>query len=183
MPLALSPLTHSSWVAGLLLVGLGVVSMAIGLLGLYPDLKPQTPGLAIAGSFAAAIAGVAAAAHVGLGVIAFGWIWVFGDPPGVPMGLYLVIASLMALGYAIGFLLYGLGGSVSAALIASTRWSLLIGGLILLVTAVGAFLRTGIGIGPPSWTVFPAIVITGVATFGTGVSIRPPESPSEESER
>lgn len=179
VPVGLGPIIDRAWLAGLLLVGLGVSSAAIGVLGLYPTLEAQSPKLAVAGSLAAAVAGSSAAILVGTSVLAVGWIWVSGDIPAVPMAYFIGTAALLALGYGIGFLLAGFGARSSETLAASTGWFLLVGGSALLVSAAGVLSSAIVGIGLPPWTAFPSIVVTGLATIGTGVSIRP-RGPSRE---
>lgn len=182
VPIGLSPVTRYGWVVGLLLVGLGVVSAAIGLLGLSLGLERPAPLLAFAGAATAVIAGVAAVALVAVSAIAIGWIAAFGEVPAVPKPAFLVLASLMAVGYAVGLLVTGLAVYTSGVTSVATIRFLLLGGSVLLVAAVGALLRMGIGIGLPPWTVPPAILVAGLATVGVGVSAGADAGPTGGSE-
>lgn len=172
-PVGLSAVTDLAWLAGLGLVGLGVASVAVGLLGLYPAVDDRSPRLAVAGAVCAGVAGAAATALVGLTVAALASVVAFGVEPAVPMALFVAVALLMAVGYALGFLLFGMAGRSAAALPGTSVRLLLVGGGALLVPAVGELARVGFGVGPPPWTVFPVLAVAGLATLGVGVTLRP----------
>lgn len=171
-PLGISLLIARPWLLGLIIVGLAVVSVAVGLLGLYPALRGRAPGLALAGAGSATVAGAAAAVLVGLSSAALVSGLAFGVEFTVPMEAFLTIAVMMALGYSLGFLAFGVAGRKATALSGRVTNLLLVGGVALLVPLAGELLRIAIGTGPPSWLVFPVILIVAADTIGVGVALR-----------
>ena len=73
VPVGLKPFTDLPWVSGIVLIALAVVSVAVGLVRLYPRMNDRTPKLALAGVGAATVAGVAALGLVVLASIAVGY--------------------------------------------------------------------------------------------------------------
>lgn len=107
VPVGLNRFTDWSWVPGLVLIALAVVSVSVGLFGLYPQVNDCTPKLALAGIGAATIAGIAA-----LGLLALVGTAIGGDTDLSlavvdPMRVFVLLGLLMAGGVSLGLLLFG----------------------------------------------------------------------------
>lgn len=171
VPVGLSPLSDSAWVAGLVLVGLAVVAVATGLVGVYPRVSGRHPRVAAAGLISAAVAGIAAIGLLGLASLALIGEGAFGFDIGTPMSLFVVIALTMTGGFALGFLSFGLAGLVEDRPSRHVGALLFVGGLLLLVPVVGELLHRGVGIGPPGWILFPVIGLVALDLLVLGYSL------------
>lgn len=171
-PIGMSPVTDRPWLAGLGLVGLAVVSVAVGHLGVYPALRDRAPRLALAGAVSATVAGAAGAVLVGLTGAALVSGLAVGVALTVPKVVFMAIAVVMAMGYGVGFLTFGLAGRHASALSGPISTLLVAGGVALLVPVAGELLRLGIGTGTPPWLVVPVLAFVAVDTIGVGLGLR-----------
>lgn len=177
-PVGLEPLTDWYWTAGLVLVGAGVVSAAVGLVGLYPLASDRIPRLALLGLLCAAIAGITA-----LGVILMVAIAIVTETAGValatPMDVFAILALSMAGGLSLGFLSFGVAIWRTRSYSRTAGGLLALGGGLLLVPTIGEVLRMGFGIGPPPWALFPLLALFCVDTLLVGYSLRSESVPPE----
>lgn len=177
MPVALSTLTNWAWVTGILLIGIGTLSVAAGLLGLHPTLVDQSPGLARLGAVAAGIAALGAVALASMGSVA----GVFGGALGLalpkPTMAFKLVALTAAAGLAVGLLAFGVAAIRTAAPTRSIGGLLTGGGVVLLLPVVNESLRLTLGTGVPSWILFPAIGLLAFDAVAIGFAIRSEEKP------
>ena len=171
VPAALGLVTDRAWVAGLLLVGVAVVSVAAGLAGLYSDVSDQVPRLAVLGIGAATIAGLGA-----LGLIALVVLGLAGQTLGVtladPMGVFSALGLAMAGGFALGFLLFGFASWFADRPSRTVAGLLLLGGMAL-ITPVGIeVLGLTMGIETPPWVLFPVIGLVALDAIAVGYLLR-----------
>lgn len=172
VPAGLSALVGWGWLAGIVLVGLAVVSVAVGLLGLYPGGVERAPTLARAGALWALVAGAA-----GLVVLAMSGLTAAALVlPGVEFSLgvrtFAALSLATAGAYALGFLSFGLVGLRSDERPGRTGRLLAGGGLLLLGPVVGELSRLVLGIGPPPWILFPVLGLVAVDTLAVGIRLR-----------
>ena len=66
VPFGLGAFFDASWLAGIALVGFGVLTAALGLVGLHPLASDRTPRLAVLGTTSALLAGVTGLVVLGL---------------------------------------------------------------------------------------------------------------------
>lgn len=174
VPVGLKPVTEWAWVSGIVLVGLAVLSVAAGLLGLYPRVTDDAPHLAILGMLSAVVAGVAALGLLVMGVIALVGEGAFGVDLGKPVGIFVAVTLAMASGFSVGFLSIGAAGRRSDAISRTSSQLLLLGGALLLVPIAGEFLRRGFGVvvGIPSWVFLPVLGLVTFDALAIGYSFR-----------
>ena len=161
VPVGLGAFAEWSWLAGIVLVGLGVLAVALGLLGLYSRTKDRSPRLATAGVVLLALSGLTTGA-MALSNIEFA----------VSMQPFAAIAITMASGYAIGFPSFGIIGQRSDAPSGRTGPLLTGGGVLMLVPVIGALLQLGLGVDLPPWLLFPILGLVAIDTVAVGVSLR-----------
>lgn len=160
-PIVLGALTERSWVAGLVLVSLAVLTASVGLLGLYPRVNDRAPRSALAGAGAATVAGVAALGLLALvGVALVGEVLV-GRSVSDPGGAFALLGLSMAGGFALGLLLFGVATRRTGTPSRAVGGLLTAGGAALLVPVVVELLGPALGVSTPPWLLFP--VIGGVA--------------------
>ncbi len=170
-PVGFGLVADRPWRFALGFVGLGVIALALGHLGLYPDVKETAPVLARVGAVSTAIAGGAAAVLVGMSgaaIVSSGG----GAVPIVPKPGFMAIGIAMALGAGLGFLTFGVAGRTAAAIGRTVPVLLGIAGAVLIVPVGGELLGRTIGIGTPSWLVGPVVVTMALATVGAGIALR-----------
>lgn len=172
VPIGLHPFTDSAWLAGILLVGLAVVTAALGLLGLYSGRRDRDSHLSIAGAAAAISAGTSGMALLALSGLTAVAIAVPAVEFAVGMGLFAATALVMAGGYALGFLAFGIGGLRSSSMRKRSALLLVGGGALLLVPIGGALLRLGLGVNLPPGVLFPILGVVAIDTVAVGLSLR-----------
>lgn len=172
VPVGLNRFTDWSWVPGLVLIALAVVSVSVGLFGLYPQVNDCTPKLALAGIGAATIAGIAA-----LGLLALVGTAIGGDTDLSlavvdPMRVFVLLGLLMAGGVSLGLLLFGVAIRQIESASRTVGRLLIAGGGALLVPVIGEFFDLMFGVNTSSWLLFPAIVGLALDTVAVGYSLR-----------
>jgi hypothetical protein len=168
VPIGLETITDWSWVSGLVLIGLAVMTVATGLLGLYPQVHDQARWLTLAGTVCALIAGAAGFGLVVMGSTALLAEGALGVELSDPKGLFKLLAFLMASGFSFGFLTFG-AVSWRAGVPSRVAGKLLVaGGAVLFVPVVGELLQFGFGIGPPPWVLFLALALVSLDTLAVG---------------
>lgn len=164
VPVGFNALTEQSWIAGLALVGLAVMTVAVGLFGLYPKVNNDTPKVALAGVGAATIAGVAA---LGL-IVLIGFKLVDGFVFADPTRIFALLGLSMAGGFALGLLLFGVAIQQTEAHSRSVGKLLLIGGVALLAPVIIEFIGQIYGVSTPPWVLFPIMVGVALDTVMIG---------------
>lgn len=172
LPVGLAAFAERAWIAGLLLVGFGVVAVTVGLVGLYPRIDARSPRLATIGVLSGVVAGVSALGLIALGTIALVGPVVSDVTLGTPMGAFSAIAISMASGYSVGFLSYGVHAWRATPPSRTAGLFLLLGGGLLLVPVVGELVRFAAGTGPPPWLFVPAVGGVSLATLALGLTLR-----------
>lgn len=172
-PFALLVVIDSSWLVGIALVGLAVVTAALGLLGLHPRVSVDSQKLAVAGAVFAATAGIAGLVVLLSAGLTGAAIRLPGVAFSVSKGGFVVLSLTMAAGYALGFLSYGIGVLRSTSGPSRAGVLLAAGGLLLLLPVVAGVLQLGNWIVVPAWVVFPTLGLVAADTVAVGVSLRP----------
>jgi len=174
VPMGLKAVTEWAWVSGIVLVGLAVLSVAAGLLGLYPRVTDDAPHLAILGFLSAGVAGVAALGLLAMGVLALVGEGAFGMDLGKPVGIFVAVTLSMASGFSLGFLSIGAAGRRSDTISRTSSRLLLLGGALLLVPIAGEVLRRGFGVevGIPPGVFLPVIGLVTLVALALGYSLR-----------
>lgn len=172
VPVGLAGVTDWSWVAGIELVGLAVLSVAIGLVGLYPRIREAEPTLAFGGVVSSVVAAGAAIVMLSMGGYALVAGGILGMELGTPKALFMTVSLLMASGYGLGFVLIGTALSRTNQTAGYTSPLLVIGGLSLLVPVAAELLRRGFGIEAPKWLFLPAIGVVTITTIAIGYTLR-----------
>ena len=161
VPIGLEALTDWSWASGLVLIGLAVVTVSVGLLGLYPRVNDRTPRLALAGVGATTVAGVAALGLIALVGVAVGGEFVAMPSIAEPMSVFTLLGLSMASGSSLGLLLFGIATWQTEVPSRTVGGLLMAGGLSLLFPVVVELLCLTFGVNTPPWLLFP--VIGGIA--------------------
>jgi hypothetical protein len=172
IPIGLRTLTAWSWVSGLVLVGLAIVSVSVGLLGLYPIVKDHTPRLALAGAGAALVAGIAAFGLIVLTGVVMGSEFVAAFTITEPKTAFLLLSLSMAGSFSLGFLLFGIATWRNTAPSRKVAGLLIAGGLALLIPVVIEFAGGVLGLTTPPWLLFPVIVAVALDSAAIGYSLR-----------
>lgn len=172
VPVGLSAVTDWAWVAGLALVGVGVLATVTGLLGLYPGVSERAMLPASAGLFGAAVAGAAALALLAMAGVALVGGAVLGAELGKPTAVFTAVALSMAGGLTLGYLAFGLAGWRAGHPSCRTGQLLAVAGLLLLVPTLGELLEKGVGVRPPAWLFLPVLVLVALDTLAVGNAIR-----------
>lgn len=180
VPVGLNSVTDWSWVSGLVLIALAVVSVAVGLFGLYPRVNDRTPRLALAGVGAASVAGVAALGLIVLAGIAVGNKTDLGLTVGNPMRVFVLVGLLMAGGFSLGLLLFGVAIWQTEGAARTVGGLLIFGGGALLAPVAVELLGLPFGVNAPPWLVFPVIVGLALDTVAVGYSLRGRGHPQDE---
>jgi hypothetical protein len=179
IPVGLEAFTDRAWVAGLVLVGVAVVVAALGLLGLYPWVNDTAPVLAKTGALFSVIGGTAALTLLaGVAVVLVADVAV-GPNLRLLKGAFMTLVLLMAGGYSLGFLSFGIGSLRTEVPSRTVGRLLVVGGVVLLVPVVGQLLRLGFGIGPPPWVAFLMLGLSAVITLSVGYSLDSEKNPFE----
>lgn len=172
VPVGLAGITDWSWVAGIELVGLAVLSVAIGLVGLYPRIREAEPTLAFGGIVSGVVAAGAAIVMLSMGGYALVAGGALGMELGTPKALFMAVSLLMASGYGLGFVLIGTALSRTNQTAGYTSPLLVIGGLSLLVPVAAELFRNGFGFEAPEWLFLPAIGVGTITTIAIGYTLR-----------
>lgn len=171
-PASLSVLLDRAWLVGIALVGLAVVSAALGLLGLHRQTEAGSPVLAAAGAASATTAGLAGLVVLGLTGLTGAAMHLPSLEFSVGKRTFVVLSLTMAAGYALSFLCSGTGLFRSTATTGRVAWLLTAGGIVLLVPVVGGLLQLVLGIALPAWVVFASLGLVAVDTVAVGFSLR-----------
>lgn len=170
VPFALLVVTDRPWLVGIALVGVAVLTAALGLLGLHRRASVDSPTVAVAGAAFATTAGVASLVVLAVAGVAL-------PRPDVAFSVgktgFVVLSLTMAAGYALGFLAYGIGLLRSNASPNRVGVLLTAGGLLLVVPVVAGVLQLGTSLVLPAWVVFPTLGLVAVDTVAVGHSLRP----------
>lgn len=172
VPIGLEARTDWSWVSGLALIGLAVVTVSVGLLGLYPQVNDRTPRLALAGAGAATVAGAAALGLIALVGVALGSEIVDGFTVSEPMRVFALLGLSMAGGFSLGLLLFGVATWQTEIPSRTVGILLIAGGVALLAPVVVEFLGLAFGVNTPLWLLFPVIGGVALDTVVIGYSLR-----------
>ncbi|WP_143423303.1 hypothetical protein [Halegenticoccus soli] len=172
VPVGLEPLTDLSWVSGLVLIALAVVSVAAGLVGLYPRVNNRTPKLALAGVGAATVAGVAALGLVGLTGVAVWNEFDFGLIVANPMRVFMLVGLLIAGGFSLSLLLFGAAVWKTESSSRTVGGLLIVGGGALLAPVAVELLGLLFEVNAPAWLLFPVIGGLALDTAAVGYSLR-----------
>ena len=177
VPIGIRTVVDWPWLVGVVLVGLGVVAVAFGLLGLYSRPNDRFPRLAAAGAGSATISGTAGVFLLALSGLTAGSMVISSFEFSVGMRTFAVIAFAMAGGYAFGSLSFGIAGRRGAGLSGRTSQLLVGGGTLLLVPAVGGLLQFSFGIDQPPWIFFPFLGLVAIDTVAVGITLRSGSDP------
>ena len=172
VPVGLKPFTDWSWVSGIMLIALAVVSVAVGLVGLYPRVNDRTPKLALAGVGAATVAGVAALGLVVLAGIAVGNEVDLSLTVVDPMRVFVLVGLLMAGGFSLGLLLFGVAIWQTEPASRTVGGLLIVGGGGLLAPVAVELLGLLFRVNAPPWLLFPVILGLALDTAAVGYSLR-----------
>lgn len=172
LPVGLAGITDLSWVAGIELVGLAVLSVAVGLSGLYPRVREAEPTLAFGGILSSIVAAGAAIVMLSMGGYALVAGGALGMELGTPKALFMTASLLMASGYGLGFALIGIALYRTKQTAGYTSPMLVIGGLSLLLPVAAELLRRGFGYEAPQWLFLPAIGVVTITTIAIGYTLR-----------
>ena len=172
VPVGLDPVIDWSWVSGIVLIALAVVSVAVGLFGLYPQVNDRTPKLALAGVVAATVAGIAALGLIVLAGIAVGNKVDLGLAVANSMRVFVLVGLLMAGGFSLGLLLFGVAIWQTEGAVRTIGGLLVFGGGALLVPVAVELLGLPFGVNVPPWLLFPVIVGLALDTLAVGYSLR-----------
>lgn len=171
VPIGLEALTDWSWAWGIVLIGLAVVTVSVGLLGLYPQVKDRTPRLALAGAGAATLAGAAALGLIALVGIAVGSEFAVGLTVSEPTSVFALLGLSTAGGFSLGLLLFGVATWQTAAPSRTVGGLLIAGGVALLAPVVVELLGPAFGVNTPPWLLFPVIGGVALDTAAIGCSL------------
>lgn len=171
VPVGLESFTDWFWASGILLIGLAVVAVAVGLFGLYPQVSDRDPRLAVTGAVFAAIAGIAGSLVAMMG-FAIGAEVALGMNSPKPTAIFGIVALLMAGGFSLGFLMFGIVGWRTGILSRTVGNLLLVGGVLLLVPVVVELLGLVSEIETPPWVFFPVIGLVAIDALAVGYTLR-----------
>jgi hypothetical protein len=172
VPVGLARITDLSWVAGIELVSLAVLSVAAGLAGLYPRVREAQPALAFGGILSSVVAAGGAIVMLSMGAYAMVAGGALGMELGTPKALFMSVSLLMASGYGLGFVLIGTALYRTKQTAGSTSPLLVIGGLGLLLPVAAELLGRGFGFVAPEWLFLPAIGVITTTTILLGYTLR-----------
>lgn len=171
IPVGLKTVTDWSWAAGLVLISMAVVAVSAGLVGLYPQVKNQTPKLALAGVGAAIVAGVAALGLITLVGAALG-SQLGGDLTVYkPMRAFTLVALLMSGGFSLGLFLFGAAIWQVDTASRTVGGLLMAGGVALLVPVISELFGSIFGLDTPLWVLFPVIIGVAFDTVAIGYQL------------
>lgn len=174
LPVALRPVTDLAWVSGIGFVGVGVITVATGLFGLYSSVSEWAPRLATVGVLSATVAGAAAVGLIAMGGVALVGGGALGMDLGKPVGVFVALTLSMAGGFSLGFLSFGIAGWQTGVISRTTSSLLLLGAGVLFIPIIGETLGRGFGVetGIPSWIFLPALGLVTLDTLALGYSLR-----------
>ena len=172
VPIGLGAFAEWSWLAGIVLVGLGVVAVALGFLGLYSRTNDRSPRLAAAGAVSAVVGGTAGLVLLALSGLTAVTLVLSSIEFSVGMQSFSAIAFTMAGGYALGLLSFGTLALRSDSPSGRTGLLLTGGGVLMLVPVIGALLQLGFGVHLPPWILSPILGLVAIDTIAVGTSLR-----------
>lgn len=172
VPFGLIVIIDWSWLVGIALVGLAVLTAAIGLLGLQPRVRIESPWLAFAGAMFATAAGLAGLVVLVLTGLTGAAIHLPSMEFSVGQQAFVFLSLTMAAGYALGFLSFGIGSFRTSSISARVGNFLIAGGVLLLVPVGGGIAQLGVGIAMPAWIVFASLGLVAVDTVAVGTGLR-----------
>lgn len=172
VPVGLSMVTSWAWVAGLILVGVGVFAAVSGLLGFYIGVAERASLSATTGVLGGVVAGIAALSLLAMA----GYALIVGVILGVELGKPIVVfktgALLLAGGLTVGYIALGVAGWRAGPDYSTAGQMLVLGGLLLLVPTGGEVLRIVMGIQQPEWVFLPILVLVSLTTVAVGYVTR-----------
>lgn len=161
-------MTDWAWAPGILLAGLAVVTVAVGLLGLYPQVNDRTPRIAFTGALFTGIAGVAGLSLVvSLGIALVAEVGLGMSAPR-PIGVFVMVALVMASGFALGFLLFGVGTRRTDTVPRTVSHLLVLGGVLLLAPVLLKIRGFVSPVTTPPWVLFPILGTVALVTLVVG---------------
>lgn len=173
MPIGLAAVTDWAWVSGIVLAGGAVMAVAVGLLGFYPPVTERTPRVALTGAFFAGLVGTAALGLItSLGITLFAELGLGMILPR-PTGVFVVGALVMASGFALGFLLFGVGTRRTDTVPLTVSHLLVLGGVLLLAPVLVELLGLVYPITTPPWVLFPILGGVALDTLVIGYVLSP----------
>jgi hypothetical protein len=173
VPVGLSTVTGWAWATGIVLAGLAVVAVAVGLLGLYPQVNERAPRVAFAGALFAVITGITALSLiVTLGVALVAEIGLGMNVPR-PTAVFIVVALVMANGFALGFLLFGVGTRRTDTVPRNVSHLLVVGGVLLLAPVLVETLGFVYPVTTPPWVLFPILGLVALDSLIVGYILSP----------
>lgn len=178
VPVGLEVFTEMAWAAGIVLIGLAVLSVSIGLAGLYPQVTNRAPRLALAGVGAAVVAGIAA-----LGLIALVGVALVGEVASglslsEPMSVFTALILSMTSGFAVGFLLFGIASWKSGTPSRTVAGLLIVGGVALLAPVGVELSGLVFDTETPVWLLLSVLGLIALDILAIGHTLRPRTSRS-----
>lgn len=168
VPVGLAAVTDRPWIAGIALAGVAVLSVTIGLFGLYARVNDLAPRLSLAGVGGASIAGVGALGLLGLAGAALVDVAVPGLDVPEPMGLFAALSLAAAGGIAVGLLAFGVAVWYDDTLSRTVGALLVVGGAALFVPVVVELFGPTVGVETPAWLLFAVIALVAVDALAIG---------------
>ncbi len=168
VPPLLDPVADRTWIVGLTLVGLGVLAVAVGLLGLYPRLRADAPRLATAGAACATVGGFAALTLLALVAVAVVAIYGLEMDPPPPMDFFRAVLVVMSGGFASGTVLSGIASERTGVPACAVGRLLAAAGLSVFLPGTVVVLAAVLDVSTPSWLLFPGIAAAALAVFLAG---------------
>ena len=168
MPIGLEAVTDWAWASGIILAGGAVMAVAVGLLGFYPQVTERTPRVALIGALFAGIAGTAALGLItSLGITLVAELGLGMSLPR-PTGVFVVVALVMAGGFTLGFLLFGVGTRKMDTVPCIVSHLLVLGGVLLLAPVLVELLGLIYPVTTPPWALFPVLGVVALDTLVIG---------------
>lgn len=172
VPLGLAIVIEWSWLVGIALVGVAVVTATLGLLGLHRRTATGSPGLALSGAMFATAAGLGGLVVLALSGLTGAAMQLPSLAFSVGKQAFVVLSLTMAGGYGLGFLSFGIGNLRSDTGHGREGQLLTAGGVLMLLPVGGGVLQLGYGFDLPAWVVFLSIGLVAIDTITVGISLR-----------
>jgi hypothetical protein len=168
LPVGLAAVTDWAWASGIVLAGGAVIAAAVGLLGFYPLVTEHAPRVAFTGALLAGIAGIAALSLIGsIGIVLVAELALSMSVPR-PTDVFVVVALVMASGFSLGFLLFGVGARGTDTIPRTGSHLLVLGGGLLLAPVLVELLGFVYPVTTPPWVLFPILGLVALDTLAIG---------------